>query len=215
MYIYENLFLEVLMKIIGLTGPSGAGKSSLCMQLEELGIPCIDTDAVYHKLVDSPSPCTKEIKECFGDFVINEDGSVNRSRLAEIVFRGENAELNIAKLNTIAHRYIWEEVNGILTDYISKGKKAAVIDAPALFSSKIFVCACDFIISVLADESSRLERIIARDGISKDHAMARINAQPKEEFFKKSSDYCIYNNGSIADMNIQLTSILDQEGIYV
>lgn len=199
------------MKVIGLTGQSGAGKTTLCERFEELGIPCIDTDAIYHGLVSHESSCLAELKEKFGDTVINSDGSLNRKALALLVFSGENAKENLESLNDTTHKYIWEEVNKRLTEYIDKGKRAAVIDAPALFSSKIFVGACDIIISVISDKQTRLDRIMKRDGIDRERALARIEAQPDDSFFTQNSDYYIVNSGSVADMNAKLESILIQE----
>lgn len=199
------------MKVIGLTGQSGAGKTTLCERFEELGIPCIDTDAIYHGLVSHESSCLTELKEKFGDTVINSDGSLNRKALALLVFNGENAKENLESLNDTTHKYIWEEVNKRLTEYIDKGKRAAVIDAPALFSSKIFVGACDIIISVIGDKQTRLDRIMKRDGIDRERALARIEAQPDDSFFIQNSDYYIVNSGSVADMNAKLESILIQE----
>lgn len=201
------------MKVIGLTGPSGAGKSTLCSKFEDLGIPCIDTDVIYHKLVSTPSPCLDELREKFGDSIINENGSLNRSALATLVFTGENAKENLANLNSTTHKYVWDEVNTLLTKYINQGKIAAVIDAPALFSSKIFISACDIILSVLSDEKSRLSRIMKRDGIDREKALARISAQPSDEFFIENSDYFIINSGTREEMYEDLMSILEQEGI--
>lgn len=201
------------MKVIGLTGPSGAGKSTLCSKFEDLGIPCIDTDVIYHKLVSTPSPCLDELREKFGDSIINENGSLNRSALATLVFTGENAKENLANLNSTTHKYVWDEVNTLLTKYINQGKIAAVIDAPALFSSKIFISACDIILSVLSDEKSRLSRIMERDGIDREKALARISAQPSDEFFIENSDYFIINSGTREEMYEDLMSILEQEGI--
>ncbi len=203
------------MKIIGLTGPSGAGKSTLCQRFEELGIPCVNTDEVYHRITSSPSPCLDELKEKFGDTIINKNGGLDRKALAKIVFEGENSNINLVKLNATTHKYVWEETNRILTEHINHGKKAAVIDAPALFSSKIFIGACDFIISVLCDKETRVERIIARDHISKEDALARINAQPDDSFFIENSDYYITNVGTASEMNEQLASIFEQEEIYI
>ena len=203
------------MRIIGLTGPSGAGKSTLCQRFEELGIPCVNTDEVYHKITSSPSPCLDELKEKFGDTIINKDGGLDRKALAKIVFGCEDSSANLTKLNATTHKYVWEETNKILTEFIKQGKKAAVIDAPALFSSKIFIGACDFIISVLCDQETRVERIIARDHISKEDALARINAQPDDHFFIKNSDYYITNSGTATEMNEQLASIFEQEEIYI
>ena len=202
------------MKIIGLTGPSGAGKSTLCEKFESLGIPCINTDNIYHEITNKPSPCIDELIIKFGASIINENGSLNRGALAKIVFEEENKDKNLANLNATTHKYVWKETNRILTEYINKGKKAVVIDAPALFSSKIFIGACDLIISVLCDKEVRIQRIMERDGVTKEQAIARINAQPSDEFFIENSDYYIINSGTINEMNEKLISILLQEEIY-
>ncbi len=203
------------MKIIGLTGPSGAGKSTLCQRFEELKIPCINTDDIYHSLTDSPSPCIDELKEAFGSSIVNNDGALDRKALALLVFEGEAAKENLAILNEITHKYVWERTNAILTEYMDKGKKVAVIDAPALFSSDIFIGACDFIISVLCDKEIRIERIMARDNIDREKALARINAQPEDSFFIEHSDYYIDNSNTTEDMEEQLDSIFEQEDIII
>ncbi|MBR2380904.1 MAG: dephospho-CoA kinase [Clostridia bacterium] len=203
------------MKIIGLTGPSGAGKSTLCEKFEQMGIPCINTDEIYHEITSKPSPCLDELCEKFGSAIINESGTLNREALAKIVFEGESREKNLANLNATTHKYVWEETNRILTKYMESGKVAAVIDAPALFSSKIFIGACDFIISVLCDKEARVDRIMKRDGISRESALARINAQPSDEFFIENSDYYITNCGTKNEMNEKLLSIFEEEEIHI
>lgn len=202
------------MKIIGLTGPTGAGKSTLCEKFEQMGIPCVNTDDIYHSITSYSSPCVKELQETFGDDIIDEKGALDRPKLAKIVFTGDNSAANLQKLNNIAHKYVWEETNIILTQYINRGKKMAVIDAPALFSSKIFIGACNLIISVLSDEELRIQRVMKRDNISREQVVARMSAQPSNEFFIKNSDYYIMNSGNVENMMDQLYSIFDQEGIF-
>ena len=203
------------MKIIGLTGPSGAGKSTLCEKFEDFGIPCINTDKLYHDITSKPSPCLDELKERFGALIINENSSLDRVALAKLVFEGENKEKNLEALNQITHKYIFAETNRILNEYLDKGKVAAVIDAPALLSSKVFIDACDFIISILCDKEIRVKRIMERDNISYEKALARINSQPSDEFFIENSDYYINNSGTTNEMNEKLLFIFEQEEINV
>ena len=203
------------MKIIGLTGPSGSGKSTLCHKFEELKIPCINTDEIYHSITSAPSPCLDELKAKFGEEIIDSKGGLDRKKLASIVFEGEHANENLASLNATTHKHIWIETNKVLTKHKTRGIKAAVIDAPALFSSKIFLTACDIIISVLCDKELRLERIIKRDGISREQALARMNAQPSDAFFTDNSDYVIVNRGTPREMSEELLSILHQEEIII
>ena len=202
------------MRIIGLTGPTGAGKSTLCEKFESLGIPCINTDDIYHSITSYTSPCVKELQATFGDEIIDERGALDRVALAKLVFQSENSDENLSSLNAITHKYVWNETNSILTQYKNRGKKIAVIDAPALFSSKTFVEACNLIISVICDKEIRIERITKRDGISREKALARMAAQPSDEFFIENSDYYINNFGTEEEMHSQLLTILDQEGIY-
>lgn len=201
------------MKIIGLTGPSGAGKSTLCSMFEEMNIPCINTDDIYHAITGASSECLAELTAAFGDQILNGEGSLDRRALAKLVFDGDAAKENLSTLNHISHKYVWSEVNSALMRFREEKKPAAVIDAPALFSSQIFVSACDFIISVIADKDSRIERIIERDGISHCDAIARIDAQPSDEFFIKNSEYYIDNSGDPEQMKKVLCGILQQEGI--
>ena len=203
------------MRIIGLTGPTGAGKSTLCERFEALGIPCINTDDIYHSITSYPSPCVKELQTKFGDEIIDERGALDRVALAKLVFQGENTEENISSLNAITHKYVWNETNSILTQYQNRGKKLAVIDAPALFSSKIFVDACDLIISVICDKEIRIQRITKRDGISREKVLARMAAQPSDEFFIENSDYYIRSENGKENMIRQLDDIFEQEAINI
>lgn len=201
------------MKIIGLTGPSGSGKTTVCSIFTELGIPCIDTDSVYHSIVSSPSPCNDELRAHFGDQIIDKDGSLNRPALASLVFAEDNTGAELTALNSITHKYIWERTNEILTEYMRQGKEAAVIDAPALLSSNVFLGRCDLIISIISDRTLRLQRIIKRDGISAEQAEQRLNAQPCDEFFIDNSDFYINNSSTTDDLRRHLISILEQEEI--
>lgn len=201
------------MKIIGLSGPSGAGKSTICEQFEKFDIPCINTDEIYHSIIVPPSECLDVLCECFGRSILSQDGTLDRKKLSQLVFEGEDAKDNLEKLNRISHKYIWAEVNKLIVKYREEKKQAVVIDAPALFSSQIFVTACDFIISIIADKDIRLERIVQRDHIDTQTAKARLDAQPSDSFFINNSEYYINNSGDTEYRNKCLAEILRQEGI--
>ena len=171
---------------IGLTGQTGAGKSTVCEMAETLPCRVINADKVAREVMEKNSDCLKRLAEIFGSDIIYPDGSCNRKLLAKRAFSSrENTDI----LNSITHPAIIARVREYI-DIYSKESDIIIFDAPQLFESggdKI----CDKIISVIAPAEVRLERIMKRDGISKEEALLRMNAQYDEYFFRAKSDYII------------------------
>ena len=190
------------MKIIGLCGGSGSGKGSVCSIFAKLGVPSVDTDAVYHSLVSSDSPCLKELKESFGE-EITVDGKLDRAKLASIVFSNEKRRL---MLNSIAHKHVLNATRDILLSFERKGYSYSIVDAPLLFESG-FDKECDYTVAVLADKELRIKRIVNRDGIMREGAIKRINSQMSDEELISRCDYYVYNNGCMDDLAREVEKI--------
>lgn len=181
------------MLTIGLTGPSGAGKGTVAALFGSYGIPSIDTDAVYHSLLVPPSPCLDELAARFGPSILTAEGRLDRKALASLVFAPHH-EAELADLNRIAHRHVLEEARRRLAVYADEGRAAVLVDAPQLFESG-FDKECHRILVVLAPYRTRLERVMARDGISREQAEARLNAAHSDEFFRARADMVMINDG--------------------
>ncbi len=172
--------------IVGLTGQSGAGKTTVCKAFQSNGFHIINADMVSRFVTQENKDCIKKLRFVFSDYF--ENGVLNRRRLGSFVF-SDKGELR--KLTSITYPYIIEEINKRIEKI--GGDEIVLIDAPTLFESGLDK-SCDRIISVVADEKLRLERIIKRDDISKAEAEKRFSSQLSENFFKKHSDYLIKNN---------------------
>ena len=194
------------MKIIGLTGPSGAGKGAVGAVLEKRGIPVIDTDRVYHELLIPPSPCLDALVEAFGSDILAEDGTLNRTALAAIVF-AEGAQEHHKTLNRIAHRFVIERTNELLDAFRAEGQRFAVIDAPLLLEAGMDAV-CDIVIAVLADRETRLSRLLIRDQKSREQLLARLDAQPSDDFYRSRAHFVVENNGSCDELNGKVDAIL-------
>lgn len=180
------------MKVIGLTGQTGAGKGAFCKILEKYSIPFLDTDKTARDVVEKGSPCLSELCGHFGNNILNDDGTLNRAVLGNIVF-SDKKELEV--LNSITHKYITQKIYMWLSVQENLGFSAAVIDAPQLFESGANEM-CDITVALIADEKTRLSRIMERDGIDEEYAKKRMASQKDEVFFITKCDYIIFNNGS-------------------
>jgi dephospho-CoA kinase len=178
--------------LIGLTGQSGAGKSLAAKTFKDSGFAIIDADKCARKAVEPGSECLSEIAEVFGEGILNSDKTLDRKKLAAIVF-DKKAELK--KLNAIMHPYILEIVCSEIKNLQESGFELILLDAPTLFESKADDI-CDLIISVTAKEEIRLKRIAERDKISEENIMKRFKSGHSENFFIKHSDFVIKNNKS-------------------
>ena len=189
--------------IIGLTGPSGSGKSTIATHFADLGIPVIDADRVYHELLVPPSACLDAIAAAFSTAVLTADGHLNRPALAALVFEDSDAgRERLSQLNRITHRFVIERTNELLAQYREQHLAAAVIDAPLLIEANMHRM-CDLTVCVLADRQTRLTRLMARDHKDEAAILARIEAQPSDDFYLSNTDMVIYTDNQTTAQQLQ------------
>ena len=182
------------MIVVGISGGTGSGKSSLLHYLEKKGAFAIDCDEVYHELLAHSEEMNRTLRERFpGAYPL---GTFNRKALGEIVFNDGEA---LDALNAISHSYVKEEVRRMLREAAMQGKTLAAIDAIELHSSGLAEL-CIATVGVLADPKIRAQRIMRRDSISEEYANSRIRAQRTDEYFREKSNFCVENNGTLADL---------------
>ena len=189
--------------IIGITGGTGSGKTTLLTLMERSGVLVLDCDAIYHELLTTSPALLAAIENRFPGTV--ENGCLQRKKLGQIVFFDENALLD---LNKITHSAIDAEV---LRRLANKPDHAA-IDAVALFESGMDRL-CDVTVAVTAPADVRLRRLMERDRISEEYAQKRIDAQPKEEWFRSKCTYVLENDTTTQDFQGKCLAFLKEIGI--
>lgn len=170
------------MYTIGITGGTGAGKTSALRALETLGVLVLDCDAIYHELLSDNVQLKSELEARFTGVLC--DGAIDRKKLGEIVFRDE---LALDDLNAITHKYVGAELAQRIDKWNEQGGTVVAIDAIALLESGRNK-SCDVVIGVTAPVEKRIHRIMIRDGITREQAEMRINAQKPDSFYEKNCD---------------------------
>lgn len=193
------------MTIVGITGGSGCGKTTALQELEKRGALLLDCDAVYHELLRDSDSLITELETAFPGAVA--DGVLRRDRLGEIVF--QNVQ-KLKLLNEITHRHIMAEITRRLRDWGMQGGTLAALDAIELNSSGLKE-RCDFTIAVTASDETRIARIMARDGISREKAELRIRAQRSNAWFEENCDFTVANDGDIELFIRTLNEYLEEQ----
>lgn len=190
--------------VVGLTGQTGAGKTTVSDYLKENGVTIIDADHIAREVVESGSACIADIALEFGCEYINMDGTLNRKKMAKTVFT-DKAKLK--KLNALIFPYIIDSIRTRTAQLRREQQGIIVLDAPTLFESGCDRY-CDVIISVVADEQLRLQRIMSRDGLTYAEAEARIQAQHRESYYVRRSDFVIENNDTVDSLCLKLAEVM-------
>lgn len=198
------------MIVIGLCGTSGSGKGYICNKFSQYGVAFIDTDRVYREDVLTDSLCVGELTDYFGQGILV-NGQVSKKMLATAVFESQGASEKLKKLNSITHKYIKIKTDELVCKYEREGFEAVLIDAPVLFESG-FDKMCQVTVCVTAPYELKLKRIMARDGITKEKAVARINTQIQDDELRKRCTYEIDNTDGV-DLISQIKFILKDLGI--
>ncbi len=178
------------MTLIGITGGTGCGKTTALEELEKYGALIIDCDRVYHELLINSAELKQELREIFPDAVSERE--VDTKALGALVFKDPEA---LEKLNAVSHRHIHIAVQSLMRDWAMRGGRLVAIDAIELIGSGLSK-RCAFTVGVTADRETRARRIMDRDGISREYALLRIDAQHTDEYFEQNCTYVLKNNSN-------------------
>ena len=173
------------MHIIGITGQSGCGKGFLSTALKSLGFVHADADRIYHDLLNTSVPLRNELVRTFGSDIEN-NGIIDRKVLGKKVLGKSNAR-KLERLNKIAHKYVCREYIKLIISLKEEKAKGLIIDAPLLIEARLDKL-CDLNILVACSKDTQINRIVARDGITKDAAELRLSSQKPLTFYAKHCD---------------------------
>ncbi len=173
--------------IIWLTGGSGSGKSAVAAFFGAAGYRCVDADRIAKAVREPGGAAYDAIVNAFGKAFLRKDKTIDNRLLGEAVFRDPE---KLALLNQITHGPIVREM-----EKAGMGAKNVVYDAPL---PNTFGIPCDKTLYVTAPPEVRIARIMTRDGISRETAQARIDAQKPHDVYAKGADAVLVNDGDLA-----------------
>ena len=186
--------------IVGLTGQTGAGKSTVSKILAERGCTVIDCDGVTRDPALYSGACLEELQKAFGRDIIEPDGRLNRRLLANRAFADE---ASAATLNRITHPVIYSRLCAEIDACRRAGARLIVLDAPTLFEAGVDRL-CRRVVSVVAEESVRMQRIMQRDGLTEVEAKRRMHAQQTDAFYADRSDFVLDNTVSVSETELDM-----------
>ena len=201
-----------MTRVIGLTGGIGTGKSTVSQMLAELGAELIDSDEIVRELQAPGAPLRAEIAAALGPDVIRGDGSLDRARVGELVFRDEAAR---KRLNAIVHPAVGRETARRLEAARARGVPLVVIDIPLLFETRLHGTASranlgvSAVVLVYAPRELQVRRQIERNGYGRDEAQRRIEAQLPIEEKRALADHVIENEGSLEETERRVREVFE------
>jgi dephospho-CoA kinase len=194
-----------VIRKVALTGGIATGKSYVANRLKEAGVPIVDADVLAREVVAPGTPALAAIRKRFGPDAVRRDGTMDRVRVGQLVFKDKRARLD---LEAIIHPAVIKAVYDFFAA-LPKRTPFAVADIPLVFETgrdKDF----DAIIVVACPRDMQLKRLMERNKLSKEDAERRLAAQlPIEQKVKKAT-YVINNDGTFDNTNAQVDALIQK-----
>ncbi|MBQ6784046.1 MAG: dephospho-CoA kinase [Acholeplasmatales bacterium] len=191
-----------MKQIIGVTGGIASGKSNVCNIIEQDGYPVIDCDKITAELSVQGGLLYNVIVKEFGEDFLLDNGDLDRKKLAKKIFNDSKSK---ELLDKITHPIIYEEVKKRL-DKISDG--LVFLEAPLLYESK-FDSICDKIICVFLQKRLQVQRLMDREGIDEDYALAKIHSQMDLYMKKSLADFVIDSKGTFEETKLLVLNVIN------
>lgn len=190
------------MITIGLTGGIGSGKTTIAQWFQEKGIPVYNSDFEAKKLMNENEDLIQQLIELFGDETYK-NGEYNRSYVASKVFNDKEL---LNQLNAIVHPAVFKHFDEWLDN---QNSSFVVKEAAILFESGSYKD-CDYIISVIADEEIRIDRVAKRDQLNEDQIRNRMKSQWTDQQRIEKSDFIIENNKDLKALKLEFEKVFDE-----
>lgn len=184
------------MRLIGLTGGIATGKSTFSAALRARGVPVVDADALARAAVAPGSPALAEIVRGFGEGVLAPDGSLDRKRMAALVFGDAAAR---RRLEAITHPAVRRATAEETVRLAAEGHDLAFYDTPLLFEVGLDRTV-DAVVVVWAPSATQRARLAARDGLAPAEIEARLGAQLPVDEKAARADFVVENAGAIEEL---------------
>jgi len=179
--------------VIGLTGNIGTGKSTVGRMLAELGARVIDADQVAHEAMRPGGPAFQAVVDAFGPGILGADGSIDRVRLGDIVFRDAAA---LKRLEALVHPAVIAEVEARIA---RAEEPVVVVEAIKLIEAGMHR-RYDALWVVTAPRELQIARLMRERGLTEEEAALRVDAQPPQEEKAARADVVIVNDGSLDEL---------------
>jgi dephospho-CoA kinase len=169
----------------------------------EFGAPVLDADAAAKDAVAVGTPAYEELRRLFGEEYFNPDGSINRAKVARLVFADPEAR---QRLNDIVHPWVARKLQGSVQELAQQGAALVMVEVPLLFEAGL-ESAYDRVIVVYVDPEDQIRRLKERDGRGADEIAGILSAQWPLGDKAARGDYVVDNRGSLAETRKRVQEI--------
>jgi dephospho-CoA kinase len=190
--------------VIGLTGNIATGKSTVSAYLQDKGAYAVDADKVAHQVMEPGEVAFRAIVQDFGEEILNENGHIDRKKLAEIVF---NDSEQLGRLEQIVHPAVFQAV---YSEIEQKAPPIVILEAIKLLEAGSTAALCDEIWVVVADPEEQVRRARVYRGMTEAETERRLSMQSPQAAKMNQADVVIYNDGSLADLYVQLDHVWEE-----
>lgn len=192
------------MRVVGLTGGIATGKTTVARMLASHGLPVIDADELAREVVAPGKPAWHEVVSAFGRQILNEDTSLNRARLREIVLQDPAAR---RRLEDLIHPRVRREVKRRLSELSTAGCEVAVVEVPLLFEAG-WADLFHVIVAITAPEEVCVQRLVERHRVSREVARLWIESQMPQEEKARRASWAIANDKDLEGLKTQVEGLV-------
>ncbi len=194
------------MFVLGITGGIGCGKSTVAAICRDAGLPVIDADELSRQETAAGGAALTELRDLFGPSVLDEQGALNRQRMARLVFSDRN---KLDQLSAVIHRHVLDTMRAEVEKLREKKQRAVVLDVPIPVKHG-FLDLCDQVWVVWSSDEVRIARLNRR-GMGEEEARRRMAMQMSRDEYIALADHVIENDSSLDALRASVEALLIQE----